>query len=59
MYLNIQANNRKINEKPEKLTKKQEVGRLQTAPQGRKMIGILKTEFYWKVQELYFLINSC
>ena len=40
MYFNIQANNRKINEKSEKSTKKQEIGRLQTAPQGRIKVGM-------------------
>ena len=51
MYFNIQANNRKINEKSEKSTKKQEIGRLQTAPHGRRIVGILKIEYQWKVQD--------
>ena len=42
MYFNTQANNRKINKKSEKSTKKQEIGRLQTAPQSRRMVGMLK-----------------
>ena len=42
MYFNIQAKNRKINEKFEKSTKKQEIGRLQTASQGRRMGRNLK-----------------
>ena len=53
MYINIQANNRKVNKKSEKSTKKQEIGRLQTDPPGRRIVGMEKIEFHWKVQELY------
>ena len=34
-----------------------DMGRLQTDPQGRRMVGIQKIEFHWKVQEEYFLKN--
>ena len=41
----------------EKSTKKQEMDRVQTAPRGRKMVRIKKTEYHWKLQELCFVIN--
>ena len=37
-----------------KKTKNLEIGRLQTSPQGRRIVGFSKIEYQWKVQDRNF-----